>query len=116
MHEVSIAQSILDIILKECEKINCKKINSVTIRVGRASGVVVDSLVFAFDIIKKDTIAEKAELLCEEVPLTAICVNCNKDFISDEEYILNCPYCGKSEFKVIGGRELDILEMDVEEQ
>ncbi len=115
MHEVSIAQGILDIIIENSERHGFRKVNSVTLRIGRASGIVVDALRFAFEIVKKDTIASEAELLIEEIPVGGVCLNCNNSFTTEDNYILECPHCGGISFKITKGRELDIIELDVED-
>ncbi|TAN43269.1 MAG: hydrogenase maturation nickel metallochaperone HypA, partial [Nitrospirae bacterium] len=80
---------------------------------GRASGIMPDALLFAFDAIKPDSIAAAAALEIEEVPLTGRCNSCDRTFISEEEYVLSCPHCGGSSFVITAGRELDILDMEV---
>jgi|Deesub1362A_J573_1020465.scaffolds.fasta_scaffold15846_4 hydrogenase nickel incorporation protein HypA/HybF len=115
MHEVSIAQGILDIIIENSEKYGFKKVNSVLLRVGKASGIVIDALRFAFEVVKKDTIASEADLLIEEIPLGGVCLNCNNSFTTEDSYILECPHCGDISFKITQGRELDIIELDVED-
>ncbi len=114
MHEVSIAQSILDIAITECRKAEYKRINSISLRIGKVSGVKVQSLLFAFDIIKIDTIAQGATLICEEVPVAGYCPECHNNFEVATELILACPECGGTRFKINGGRELDIVEIDVD--
>lgn len=114
MHEVSIAQSILDIATKECNKSGVKRINSIALRIGKASGINIDSLIFTFNILKKDTIADNAELYCDDVPVGGYCLKCKEDFTVDEEFILSCPICGEREFRVDRGREMEIIELDVD--
>jgi len=114
MHEVSIARSILDIAVTECLKADFKRINSISLRIGRFSGVEVRSLLFAFDIIKTDSIAREAALICEEVPARGRCPECRRDFDVSSELILSCPECGGSRFRIDGGRELEIVEIDVD--
>ncbi|GMT48249.1 MAG: putative hydrogenase nickel incorporation protein HypA [bacterium] len=114
MHEVSIARSILDIAITECRKSGFKRINSVSLRIGKVSGVKVQSLLFAFDIIKIDTIAQGATLICEEVSIVGYCPECHNDFEAASGLILACPECGGTRFSINGGRELDIVEIDVD--
>ncbi|VAX32341.1 hypothetical protein MNBD_NITROSPIRAE02-286 [hydrothermal vent metagenome] len=114
MHEVSIAQSILDIAVTECRKADYKRINSISLRIGKVSGIKVQSLLFAFDIIKIDTIAQGATLICEEVPVIGQCPECHNNFEVASGLILACPECGGTRFSINGGRELDIVEIDVD--
>jgi len=113
MHELSIAQNILEIISEQCTKSGYSRIETVNLRIGRASGIMSDALLFAFDAIKSDSIAQGALLHIEEVPVSGRCSDCRSDFIVKEEYILSCPLCGGSSFSMFAGREMDIIDMEV---
>jgi len=113
MHEVSIAQNLLDIVSRQCTEEGYTEIESINIRIGRASGILPDALMFAFDAIKSDSIAKSAKLNIAEIPVTGCCRDCENTFIVEEEYILSCPLCGGNSFFVTGGRELDIIDMEV---
>ncbi|OGW39534.1 MAG: hydrogenase maturation nickel metallochaperone HypA [Nitrospirae bacterium RBG_13_39_12] len=113
MHEVSIALSLLDVAEKHCKKEGYEGIESIGVKIGKASGIMSDALLFAFDAVKIGTIAEKAHLIIDEIPVTGFCKNCNNNFSVEEMYILCCPKCGGTEFTLETGRELDITEMEV---
>jgi len=113
MHELSIAQNVLDIVSEQCARSGHAKIDSVNLRIGRASGIMPDALIFAFDAIKSDSIAQDAVLNIEEIPVTGLCNDCSHGFIVQEEYILSCPACKGSSFQIRSGRELDIIDMEV---
>ncbi len=114
MHEVSIAQSLLDIAINQCKEAGYRRINSILIRIGEAAGIQTDALRFAFDIVKRDTIAKEAELIIQTERLTVVCENCNKTFFCSEQFFYECPACKNKHLKIIKGRELDILEIDVD--
>jgi hydrogenase nickel incorporation protein HypA/HybF len=114
MHEVSIAQGMLDIALDYCAKNSHTIIKSITVKIGSAAGVVPDSLQFAFETLKTGTIAEDAVLVIDEIPVSGVCNSCGKSFTVDEAYVVQCPLCGSMSFKVETGRELNIAEMEVE--
>ena len=113
MHELSIAQNLLDIAAEQCLKSGFKEIEAINIKVGRASGIMPDALSFAFDAIKTDTIAKNASLNIAEIPVAAFCSDCNSAFTVEEEYVLCCPSCQGSSFVMTAGRELDIVDMEV---
>jgi hydrogenase nickel insertion protein HypA len=73
MHEVSIAQSLLKIAVDNCKKEGYKGIEIIKVKIGRASGIMPDALSFAFDAVKIGTIAEKAALNIEEIPVSGFC-------------------------------------------
>jgi hydrogenase nickel incorporation protein HypA/HybF len=113
MHEVSIAQGLLEIAIDNCTKQGYKGIELIKVKIGRASGVVPDSLLFAFEVLKVGTIAEKAVLTIEEIPVSGFCTKCNKNFTVAEAFIISCPLCGDTSFRVETGRELNVDEMEV---
>lgn len=113
MHELSIAQSLIEIALDQCSKSGYTRIDQIKVRIGKGAGVLADSLRFGFDALKEGTAAGQAVLEIEEVPITGRCSACNLDFTSEESYVLNCPHCGSPGFTLLTGRELMIAEMEV---
>lgn len=114
MHEVSIAESLLDVAVDNCRQSGHTRINSIQVLIGKASGVMPEALLFAFDSMKEDTIARDATLDIVEVPLRGHCNVCGKDFEVEDRYVLACPNCGGLQYTVSSGRELKIAEMEVE--
>jgi hydrogenase nickel incorporation protein HypA/HybF len=113
MHEVSIAQSMLEIAVDNCTKQGYKGIESIKVKVGKASGVVAYALQFAFEALKAETIAEKAVLMITEIPVGGFCESCKRNFTVEESYVISCPLCGKTSFRLETGRELNVVEMEV---
>jgi hydrogenase nickel incorporation protein HypA/HybF len=113
MHELSIAQSLLDVALENCKNQGFSKVGSIKVQIGKASGVMPDALIFGFNALKEDTIAAEAILEIEEIPVAGHCNDCGKDFATDEKYVLSCPHCGGVSYTLTSGRELMITEMEV---
>lgn len=114
MHEVSIAESLLALAIKECSENGYSRIGSVRVSIGKASGVMPEALLFAFDSLKAETIASGALLIIEEVPVSGHCRTCDADFTSSENYVLCCPACSGTSFVINTGRELNITELEVD--
>jgi len=113
MHELSIAESLLEIALENCRDKGFSRIGNIRVQVGKASGVMPDALLFGFNALKEGTIADNADLEIEEVPVAGHCNDCGKDFTTEESYILSCPHCGGLSYTLNSGRELMITEMEV---
>lgn len=62
MHEIALAQSILDIATETARKNKAKKIIGIRLRIGELSCVNLDSLQFVFSCISSDTLAEGAKI------------------------------------------------------
>ncbi len=110
MHELSLAQGILDVIRAHTSN----KVVSIRLRIGELSGVVNEALEFAFRAASTATIADGAALLIERVPLTAKCSDCSETF-PIHNYCFECPRCKGRNFRVISGRELQIEEIEIED-
>ncbi|MDA8098139.1 MAG: hydrogenase maturation nickel metallochaperone HypA [Nitrospiraceae bacterium] len=114
MHESSIAHSILEIVEEQCAEKNCTVVDSLTVRLGKATGVMPESLQFAFDALKEPTAAKTAKMTIEIVPVGGRCNACNREFdVTDAQYIFACPHCGSDAFEVTRGREMEISEMEM---
>ena len=114
MHEASIALSVIEIAEKHCRDAGYSKIKNIELRIGNASGVLPDALMTAFDIVKLETLAESACLMIENVPLGGLCRSCKNQFTTDDQFILACPNCSGKDFSLDRGRELDIIEIEVD--
>ncbi len=111
MHEVSIMMSILDLAIEEAGKNSAEKIQCISLDVGKKSGVVIDALEFAFEVVSKNSIAEGATLKIQSIPYKGECVACGHQFICDD--FLVCDRCGNFG-KIISGQELRIKSIEVE--
>lgn len=115
MHELGIAQNILQIVRQSVPEKDAADVRSIRIRVGLLSGVVPDSLDFCFRAIVNDTDMQRASLEIEQVPIVSECKDCRNRFqMSDFDF--SCPACKSSNLELISGRELDILEIELAEE
>lgn len=113
MHEVSIALNLLEIVSDQCRKNGYNVIESINVRIGKASGIMPDALAFAFDAVKQDYPARNASLMIDIVPLTGQCHDCKNYFTSESDFVLHCPECQGTSFTITAGREMDIIDMEV---
>ena len=68
MHETVVAQSILDTVLAEAQKINARPI-SAKISCGQLNPINDEVLNFAFELAAKSTVAEGMKLHIKHIPL-----------------------------------------------
>lgn len=113
MHEMSIAQSLLDIIREEMRKHEATVLRSVHLQIGQLSAIVPESLKFCFEIMISGTELEGAKLIMVQIPLKGTCRDCGKSF-DIKEYVFQCPLCDSTDVEVISGEELSIVEMEVD--
>ena len=113
MHEMSIAQSILDIAVGEMEKNASAGIRKIKISIGEFSGVVKEALEFAFEVLAPETPAARASFEIEVLPMTAECTECGKFECRLNDLNLLCPGCGRVAF-ITSGREMTVDYLDLE--
>ncbi|HEY9160945.1 MAG TPA: hydrogenase maturation nickel metallochaperone HypA [Desulfomonilia bacterium] len=113
MHEMSLVQSIIEIINEYAKKENFKKVESISLSFGKASTVVPAALEFAFEVLSEGTVAQGARLEFDIKPVVIYCLSCEKDFKMDS-YEAACPQCKGGEIMLTGGtEELKLIEMEV---
>src|SRR5437588_7345033 len=114
MHELSIAQSIVDVVETRATEYNAARVKGVRLKIGEASGIVTDSLTFCFEMLTSlDPTLTGAQLLIDSVPHRARCRHCSKDF-SVINFVAQCPTCQEWSSEIVSGTELQILEMEIE--
>lgn len=112
MHEMSLVQSILDIVFEEAKRHQLGKITAVNLVVGRLTAVVPDQMKFAFELLTEDTPAAGASLNMEFVPARAACSQCGHEYeVHDSDFL--CPQC-RGAGLVMSGRELQIASIEGE--
>ena len=113
MHEVAIALSLLKMVENKCQEVGYSSVESVKIRVGKASGVLPEAMQFAFEAVKRDSLAKNAQLVIDLVPAIGFCKACSSRFEWEAPYALECPLCKSTSFQVFSGREMELVEIEV---
>ena len=116
MHEMGIALQIADIAKASIpEDMNAPRVERIRLKVGKLSAVIVDNLKFCFEVAAKETVLEGAELVVEEIPVTARCRKCHVQWTIMEPVFV-CRDCSSGDLEILSGRELDIESIDVLEE
>jgi hydrogenase nickel incorporation protein HypA/HybF len=113
MHEMSIAMSMIEIVREEMRKCDAKILRSVRLNIGKMSAIVPDALSFCFEVITKGTEMEGARLMMDVIPLKGYCHTCESEF-GIKDYVFACPSCGGTSIEIISGRELAVVEIEVD--
>jgi hydrogenase nickel incorporation protein HypA/HybF len=112
MHEMSVTESMLDVVLRHAERNRASKVTRINMVLGELSTVVPESVQFYFDMIGKDTIAEGAQLDFRRTKLMAKCEGCGEEF-EVVEYDFTCPACGGTKTEIISGREFQVESIEI---
>jgi hydrogenase nickel incorporation protein HypA/HybF len=114
MHELAIADNIVNTVLKEMDTRRLTSVSAVAVRVGALTDIVPESLEFGFDVLIRDTRLASAKLVIERVPVKGDCRACGKPF-EVNEFVFVCSECGSVDIDVTQGMELDIAYLEVED-
>jgi hydrogenase nickel incorporation protein HypA/HybF len=113
MHELSIAESILEAVRKELVSYPGARPTRVGLRIGELAAVDVDSLSFCFESVVRGTEWESLQLDAQLCPQRRTCNDCGKEF-AVVEYNSHCPMCAGCNTTPSSGDELDFDYLEVE--
>jgi hydrogenase nickel incorporation protein HypA/HybF len=113
VHELSIAQSLIELACEAARDEGALQVVKLSVRIGSLSGVVKESLIFYVNLAAEDTACAGAVLAIEEVPLTVMCPSCLEAQTLVNFYEFRCPACGTPAPEVLTGRELDLVSIEV---
>jgi hydrogenase nickel incorporation protein HypA/HybF len=112
MHELSIAENIIEIIKENVPEKELCDIKNILLEVGDMSGIVSESLQFCFDVIKSETPFKNAEMKIKKIPFVLFCNDCKKESTNSIGIKL-CQNCGSTNTKVISGDEMKVIEVEL---
>lgn len=113
MHELTLAQNIITIVREEMAKHDATILSSLRLAVGRMSGVVPESLVYSLGLITQGTDLEGVRVDLDIIHLRGVCAVCQQEF-ELQQLSVTCPFCQNMDTDIIAGRELSIIELEVE--
>jgi hydrogenase nickel incorporation protein HypA/HybF len=113
MHEMSLAESVLQIIEDAAHQQRFTRVRAVWLEIGQLACVEQEALRFGFDVVTRGSIAEQARLEIVETAGHGWCEKCARDFPLAALYEA-CPECGSYDVKVTAGDAMRVKELEVE--
>ena len=116
MHELSVTEGILNLVLEHANKAGASKVTSINLVIGRLSSLVDDSVQFYWDMISENTICVGAKLVFDRRQAVLKCNDCQKEYTIEQE-LQPCPNCKGYNIVIVKGEEfyLDSIEIEKEE-
>ena len=114
MHELSIAQALVEQVEAVRTTNGGGKVLAVEVRIGEWRQVVPEILSSYFDHLAKDTPLEGARIDIVPVAATGRCGACAGVFTLDDIFLV-CPTCGSRDCEVLSGRELELIGLELED-
>ena len=112
MHEMSLAEGVLQLIEDAAREQQFEKVTVVWLEIGQLSGVEVEAMSFCFDVVTRDSIADGARLEIIALPGAGWCMKCAMT-VPMTEVFGECPECGGHQLQVTGGTEMRVKELEV---
>jgi len=111
MHEFSIIQHIVGIVLETATNHNVEHVTRVEVEVGKASGVMREAMDVAWQAATMDTVLSEAALEIIEIPILAECRSC-KHLYDPAEIFEPCPVCSETSPIILTGQELRVIALE----
>lgn len=115
MHELSLAQAMIEQVEEILAKEDCETATGVTVRIGALSGVDPRAFEFAYPLAAEGTILANAALTIEEAPAEVRCEACGRTSRPDVHGML-CGHCGSDRIRIVSGRDIVIRAVEFEER
>lgn len=113
MHELTVTESILEIVIRHGEQAGAQSITDINLVIGDLSSIVDDSVKFYWDMLSEGTIAEGAALHFNRIQTEMECLECQRRY-QPAGGDLSCPECASRKVKIISGEEFFVDSIEVE--
>jgi hydrogenase nickel incorporation protein HypA/HybF len=114
VHELAIAQAILDRAQAASEHHGGGRVTKIGLRIGEISGVEPEALSFGIEVLSKDTPFAGLLLEIEQPRRKLRCAACATEF-EPEGFAVACPTCQHPSCECIAGTELDVTFIELED-
>ncbi len=112
MHELALIQELCTLASAAAAQQGARHIHRLELRIGELGGVDTDALRQAFAVVASTAPWQHAELDLQVVPTRCFCPHCEQPF-SPADVIYACPECGQLSNKILEGRELELVALEV---
>ncbi len=112
MHEMSIAQRILEVIEEQAQSRGFNRVTQVWLEIGPLALIDQSALRFSFSAIIGETCAAGARLTIIDLPGEAVCQRCGMK-VAIQQHYTPCPQCNAYSLQVSCGDEMRIKELEV---
>ena len=120
MHELSMAQGIINAVIDTAETNNATEVNEVTIELGRLAMVNPEQLKFILGVLVENTIVEDSVFKFEEIPVEIECSECKfhgAAILDEKDHyapMVTCPECGSFAVEILNGRDIVVKNIIIE--
>jgi hydrogenase nickel incorporation protein HypA/HybF len=113
MHEMALAEGILQIVEDAVRDRTVARVKEIHLDIGALAGVEVEALRFCLDVVLSNGVAAGAEVALNVTPGEGWCLAC-AERVSIAALYDPCPRCGGYQVQATGGTEMRVKELLVE--
>ena len=113
MHEVAVAQQMLEAVLSAAGAHGATRVRVARLRLGTLACVDPQTLSFAFEVACRGTLAQGCLLEVQRVALRVRCRGCGAEGERGDP-LEPCGACGTAGGEVLAGREIRLTTLDVD--
>jgi hydrogenase nickel incorporation protein HypA/HybF len=113
MHELAVCQGLMSQVNQIAARENAQRVTSIRLSIGPLSGVEPQLLRDAFPIAAAGSVADGAELLIEQQPVTVRCLSCGAESEARANRLL-CGRCGDYRTQLLSGDEMLLSSLELE--
>lgn len=112
MHEMALAEGILQIVENTARANAAARVRTVLLEIGVLSQVEESALRFCLDAVTRGTLADGARIEVRATPGRAWCLPCGGD-VALARLGDACPQCGSYQLQVTQGEAMKVKEIEV---
>jgi hydrogenase nickel incorporation protein HypA/HybF len=113
MHEMSLAESVREIVDETARSNGARRVAVVRLEIGRLAQVEIEAMRFAFDVVKRGSLADTARLDIVETDGSAWCMQCSQAVVVTQRGDA-CPNCAGYQLQVTGGDRMRVMDIEIE--
>ena len=113
MHEMSLAEGVLQVIEDAARAQGFARVRTVWLEIGRLAAVDAEAMRFCFDAVTRGSVAEGSRLEIVDTAGSGWCMQCSCSIPVQALYD-PCPKCGSHQLQVTGGTEMRVKEIEIE--
>ena len=110
MHELTLAESVMDIVENAAAQAGVKQVTRVRLSVGVLAHVDSDALLYCCEVVSRGGVAAGANFEVDRPPGRVRCVTCGHEFVL-ESLALGCPHGEGHQVQVLDGEQMKVVEI-----
>jgi hydrogenase nickel incorporation protein HypA/HybF len=113
MHEMSLAESVREIVEDTARAHGALRVAAVRLEIGKLAQVEIEAMRFAFEVVKRGSLAATARLEIVETDGSAWCMRCAQA-VAIAQRGDPCPGCDSHQLQVNGGDRMRVIDIEIE--